>query len=128
MTIARAHNVNQHRLLSRFAIWNILGAAAMLGVVKAGYFTLIWSADAGRLTFWSVISICVVFVVGLALAKQGEDLLEATLALQPRRRRLVLVVLVVAGVLDGRIADLDHLVEDLLVDVGETEVSHDRSP
>ena len=68
MTIARAHNVNQHRLLSRFAIWNILGAAAMLGVVKAGYFTLIWSADAGRLTFWSVISICVVFVVGLALA------------------------------------------------------------
>jgi len=31
-------------------------------------------------------------------------------------------------VLDGRIADLDHLVEDLLVDGGETEVSHDGSP
>ena len=68
MTAARVHNVNRHRLLSRFAIWNALGAAAMFGVIKAGYFTLIWDADPDRLTFWSVISICAVFVVGLVLA------------------------------------------------------------
>ena len=64
----RPHSANRHRLLSRFVIWNALGVAGMLGVVKAGYFTLLWDADPDRLTLWSVLGIGAVFLCGLVVA------------------------------------------------------------